>query len=943
VADAFVSYSRRDAEFVHTLVAELQARGKSVWIDTEGIGDGEVFPDAIRWAIESSEAFIFVITPESVASRYCESEVDYALSLNKRLVPLLREPVAEGSVPEPVAVRNWIPFTAEMAPAPATDRLVAALEADLEHLHAHTHWLVKAREWEAKQHERSVLLRGSELAAAEAWLAGAGERTDPAPTMLQRSFVAASRSATSRRQRLTVIASLAVAAVALVLGVFALISRGEAVSAQKKATGEAVAATSRLWASEALAQLVVDPERSILIAMAAVRKDPTPDAVFALRRALDVSPARARLAGVGTQFVYWGPGISYRPDGRRIAEGSSDGYIRIFDASSGRLIARIRIGAPAPIVQYNPAGTLVAVVTGANGVSTDVRIVDPASGRTRLRLPAAGGLPSNLVFSADGSVLYFADSSKVVRWDLRTGRARVLANAGFDGVGASLGVFEVALSPDGRRLAVGGWPGVAIMDASTGRVLTSSTAGYPWWIAFTPDGRGLGVAAAAPWPSSGVSGSLALLDPRTLLPVHTYLHLDGDAVVAFAFSADGTRLAFGTNEGQAGVYDLRSGNQLVSFPGHTTNIFQVAFSPDGREVATAAGDGNAVIWRATGAETQSIWTGGVNSAVNGWNVTDLAFTAGRVLARYSPTGGPDAGEEVIRSWTASGTPVGAPFVVGTGPRSYARISANGRYALTGEFTPSGTLARLTVWDIAKGRRLATLGVPPSISAAAFSPDGAWIAFAYTQGLEARQIATGRTVKLPLFSPGCGFLYYSFGAGDRLIAGNDACGNAAVWSTRTGRLAGHVLHFVGFINLGPPVLSSDGTELAVANSANPGQVAIVDVATGRTVSVLTGDTRGIQDLAFSPDGSLLATASLDGTARIWNARTGQQLRILDQPDGLDNVAFSPDGSQLATLDYAGVIRIFPTCPDCTNPRALLALARARVTRALTAAERRTFLG
>lgn len=115
-----------------------------------------------------------------------------------------------------------------------------------------------------------------------------------------------------------------------------------------------------------------------------------------------------------------------------------------------------------------------------------------------------------------------------------------------------------------------------------------------------------------------------------------------------------------------------------------------------------------------------------------------------------------------------------------------------------------------------------------------------------------------------------------------------------------------------------------------------------MASGRTLAVLNGQTKGIQDLAFNPAGTLLATASLDGTARIWDAHTGRPLRILDDPSPLDNVAFSPDGGRLATLDYAGVIRIWDACTDCRDPRALLALAQARVTRQLTRREQQTYL-
>ena len=95
----FVSYSRRDGRFVRVLVEGLVARGKTVWLDTEGIGGGEIFPEAIRRAIEASDAFVFVISPASVESRYCETELQYAQELNKRIVPILRESVEDEICP----------------------------------------------------------------------------------------------------------------------------------------------------------------------------------------------------------------------------------------------------------------------------------------------------------------------------------------------------------------------------------------------------------------------------------------------------------------------------------------------------------------------------------------------------------------------------------------------------------------------------------------------------------------------------------------------------------------------------------------------------------------------------------------------------------------------------------------------------------------------------
>ena len=114
MADVFVSYSRRDSGFVSRLAESISAGGKEVWLDTEGIADGEVFPEAIKRAIEGSDAFLFVITPASVASIYCENEVEHAREMQKRIVPVLREPVPDSELPPEIRDRNWIPFTAEL-------------------------------------------------------------------------------------------------------------------------------------------------------------------------------------------------------------------------------------------------------------------------------------------------------------------------------------------------------------------------------------------------------------------------------------------------------------------------------------------------------------------------------------------------------------------------------------------------------------------------------------------------------------------------------------------------------------------------------------------------------------------------------------------------------------------------------------------------------------
>ena len=105
----FISYSRKDKGFVHRLNDSLDASGVAAWVDWEGIPLSSDWMDEITRAIEGSDSFVFVISPDSMASKVCLQELELGLKYNKKLIPILyREPEAGSALHEKLAATNWV-------------------------------------------------------------------------------------------------------------------------------------------------------------------------------------------------------------------------------------------------------------------------------------------------------------------------------------------------------------------------------------------------------------------------------------------------------------------------------------------------------------------------------------------------------------------------------------------------------------------------------------------------------------------------------------------------------------------------------------------------------------------------------------------------------------------------------------------------------------------
>lgn len=168
-SDVFISYSRADREAVVRLTEALAERGKRAWVDLEDIPPSAEWMAEIRSAIESAEGYLVIVSPDLARSKVCAEELERARSANKRIIPVQVRPTNPDSVPGALSALNWIDAT-EGKIESAAERVVQALDTDLEHVRAHTRLLVRAAEWEKRGQDRSLLLRGGDLAQAESFL-----------------------------------------------------------------------------------------------------------------------------------------------------------------------------------------------------------------------------------------------------------------------------------------------------------------------------------------------------------------------------------------------------------------------------------------------------------------------------------------------------------------------------------------------------------------------------------------------------------------------------------------------------------------------------------------------------------------------------------------------------------------------------------------------------
>lgn len=606
-----------------------------------------------------------------------------------------------------------------------------------------------------------------------------------------------------------------------------------------------------------------------------------------------------------------GPKLAVSPDGESLA--TYDGVIHLYSLSNG--VERCQFLGPTSLVHQIIFSPRDGVLASAAEDGT-VRLWEPSTRKQSKTFQFATNSIGAIAFSTDGRLLAAVEGTRVRRGgnpserflpEPRTGRMAVwdVASEKLKPTieGSVTGVLDLAFRPNSSTLLFSSADRrVRLVDAETGKTLAirTNSGGTPFGVCFLPNGREI---AEACWVGHDDSGQITILDGETLQEKRRFGSPAGK-VLCLAVSPDGSKIASAGADCLLRLWETSTGIEQEVLAGHTSPILALAFSPQGDRL-TSAGEQSVKVWDVNGPS--------VRQPIKTQNCFSVAFSPdGKLLA----CGGRNV--EIREASTGKLLRVLPDYT---------------DFDIRVGFSPDGTVlsavgqdAKPRLWDTSDWRVWERSRSKIDFSGlAASSEDGHTLAVcADDSSVQFYNTSTQELLDQIRQLPEAPF-FMGFSSDHTFLTGGK---NLIIWELATKTIKRRLPMFIGELQL-----SRSGRWLGVSRDRGP--VGVYELPGAKLHARFSGERDQLWGFGFSHDERVLATASWDGTVKLWHILSGQELLSIPSGAGVVwTVAFAPADRMLAfgcgqTAPNSGQVVILRAASSerADSPAELTALGRA----------------